>query len=500
MPAHSATALGNVTSREAEAHAGRAWLLLGITLLALVVRLVGLDTGLWIDEIYLLDRSVRTDLWTIMSTYWGDAHHPLYAILSHLSWSTFGESAWSLRLPALIAGTLGVPMTYALARRVVSSREALAAALLVAVSYHHVWFSQNARGYTLMALFATASTWALLRALETGALRDFVLMAVFGASGAYTHLTMVFVVVAQALVVAVEVAYPSRGRERIDWRRPAFAFVLAGVLTLLLYGPALDEVLNFFLHKPSGLRGVSTPSWALQETFRSLLVGIGATQVVLGGAALAGAVVVFGAGFVSIARRHRNAALAFSLPALTMLAGALAGRGTLYPRFFFFLIGIVLIILVRGVVAVSDWLLRAVGRASEGTVWRVATVGIAAVVVASFAGLGFNYRLPKQDFEGARQHVERLRAQGDRVAFAGVPGEPYRVLYGLEWPTVTSAAELAGLRSAGRTWLVYTFPRYLATQAPGVAEIVNRECGNPAVFRGTLGGGDIFVCILERES
>jgi hypothetical protein len=260
----------------------------------------------------------------------------------------------------------------------------------------------------------------------------------------------------------------------------------------------LGDVLDFFVNRPSRLRGVSTPVWAVLETFRSLLVGLGTSIVALGATAIVLAAVVGMAGFASIVRRSRNAALAFALPAFTMLGGALVGRGTMYPRFFFFLIGIALIVLVRGAFASFTWTADRLTR-ERAHPWggRAATVFVALLITASVAALPFNYRYPKQDFEGAMRFVQAGQGPSDQVAFAGVPGDPYRTAYGLTWPTVTTGEEVRQLRRLGRTWLVYTFPRYLARGAPEVAALVDRECGAARTFRGTVGGGDVLVCVLE---
>jgi len=52
------------------------------------------------------------------------------------------------------------------------------------------------------------------------------------------------------------------------------------------------------------------------------------------------------------------------------------------------------------------------------------------------------------------------------------------------------------LRAGRRVWLVYTFPRYLVRGAPEIAAITERECRDARAFRGTVGGGDVYVCQL----
>jgi len=183
--------------------------LVALTLAALVLRVVGSNSGLWIDEIYSLVDFFRVPLGRMVTAFPRDNHHPLYSALAHLSIGAFGEAPWSIRLPAVLFGTATIPLLYGLGRYVGSRREGLLAALLLAVSYHHVWFSQNARGYAMLAFFTVACTWALLRILEGGSRR---LAFVYGASaalGAYTHLTMVFIVVGHAAVCVALLAMPS---------------------------------------------------------------------------------------------------------------------------------------------------------------------------------------------------------------------------------------------------------------------------------------------------
>ncbi len=467
---------------------------IALVLVALVARVVGLDGGLWLDEVYGLVNSFRLPFSRITTEYWGDAHHPLYAVLAHASLLAFGESPWSLRLPALLFGVASVPAVWHLGRTVMPTREAWLAAAVLAVAYPHVWFSQSARGYTMLAFFTLVSTSALLRGLRTEGRAGFVLYGVTAALGIYTHLTMVFVVAGQALAVLIELVTPPR---RSDWRAPVGGFVLAGAVAVALYAPMASAVVDFFVNRPSGLVGVSTPIWALQEALRVLLLGLGIGGAVLGAVLAAVSGVVGLAGLASLARRDRTAALLFTLPAVTTVVGALAARGTMYPRFFFFAIGPAVLVAVHGGFTSTAWLVR---RAGVDPRWatRLAVAGLSVVLVASALSLERNYRYPKQDFKGAMDWVLATRAPDDQVVSTGVPNQPYQTLYAQPWPNVSTAAELDSVRArGGRTWVLYTFERYLESGAPEVAAIIRRQCERQRVFRGTVGGGDIVVCLLE---
>ena len=148
--------------------------LAALTALAIVLRTIGLDSQFWLDEILTLHESVRGSLWQIVTVFPDNNQHTLFSVLAHLSIGIFGEHPWSVRLPAMILGAATVPMLYVLGRELAGRTEALLATFLLAVNYHHVWFSQNARGYTAIAFLAMLSRWLLLRGLRRGRTSDFV--------------------------------------------------------------------------------------------------------------------------------------------------------------------------------------------------------------------------------------------------------------------------------------------------------------------------------------
>ena len=171
---------------------------------AVALRLAGLQSGLWYDEISSLVRSVRLPLSHILTESRDVNAQPLYNLLAHASVAVFGESAWSLRLPACLFGIAAVWMVFVLGERLTSRLEAWAGMAVLATSYHHIWFSQNARGYTLLGFLALLSTWLLIRARESGRSRDYIFYALACTAAVYTHLTMVFMVAGQAMALTAD--------------------------------------------------------------------------------------------------------------------------------------------------------------------------------------------------------------------------------------------------------------------------------------------------------
>jgi len=476
----------------------RPWMWLALlTILAAALRIIGLNSGLWLDEIMFLLNTVRHPLAEIVTVFPSDTQHPFYSILARLSIVLFGEHPWSLRLPAMIFGTLSIPAIYMLGVAVSTQAEALIAAALLTVSYHHVWFSQNARGYTTLAFWALLSTMFLLEGIRTGRRRSYVLYAVAASLGIYTHLTMTFLVASHGVICAANAAIDwKKGLSLVKWRRAIEAFVLTAVMTLLFYAPILTQVLHFFVRHPSSMVAVSTPRWAMLEALRGLTLGLGSVGILV----LAALIVFCGAWSY-----YRESRLVFSLfvfPVALTAIGAILGRGTMYPRFYFSLIGFAILFVVRGLVVFPRWLLARLPEGSAGANIRLArglsTALATILIVGSAFSLVRNYRYPKQDFESAIRFVDAERQNGEPVVTAGATTFPILEYYAEPWESVESAEQLQAICSRGRpVWVVTTFPRYLESWRPSLAAMIREKFEIIRVFPGTVGGGDIYVARFQ---
>lgn len=151
-----------------------ALLLVLLSLAALALRLWNLGgDALSPDEgssYFFSQLPLATLLWSLC-----DPHPPGYYLLLR-GIAMMGTEAWWLRLPSALAGTLAVPMTWAVARAASEPsaqpgarwprQAALFAAALVAVAPLAVWYSREARSYALLALLALVLVWTALRWLR----------------------------------------------------------------------------------------------------------------------------------------------------------------------------------------------------------------------------------------------------------------------------------------------------------------------------------------------
>ena len=468
-------------------------LVVGIVLLGTALRLINLDSGLWYDELRSLVISVRAPLLEIVTHFPNNNDHLLLSALSRISIVAFGEHAWSMRLPAAGFGIACLPMVYALGAALGSRLQGALAALMLAVSYHHIWYSQSARGYTALLFGVMLATHLLLRGLATNRRGWFVGYGVVAALGAYAHLTMVLVVVCHAGIVAVYLLARSGWRfDLASWLDPGLGFVLGGVLTLVLYGPVLLQVEATFTADPQPASArVATTTWAFWALLDGLRVGFAQGWIVVAGAAL------FGVGCWGYLRRSPLACALFVLPGpFTLLVATILQRPT-FPRFFFFLAGFGLLILVRGAVVLGQWLSA---WRPEVPPLRRASVALPLLFAAAFTllsvrSLPYGYRYPKQDFAGAARYVEDQRGVADGVVVVGTGTTlPYQEYFEKPWPNVADVAGLDRARDESETvWLLLTFQSYIERREPALFGSIVEHCTMASSFHGTVAGGDVHV-------
>lgn len=132
-----------------------AWLLLAaLTLLGLVLRFWHLgDWNFQATEIFTYRDSQRPQF--------GNPRPLVYLLNYYLVRPLLPLDEFGMRLVPAIAGTLAIPTMYIVGRRVVGSRAALFAALLVTLNPTQILYSQLARYWSLVFLFCSIAPLAL---------------------------------------------------------------------------------------------------------------------------------------------------------------------------------------------------------------------------------------------------------------------------------------------------------------------------------------------------
>lgn len=473
----------------------RWYALAALLLVALTSRAYRLNSQLWIDEISALTESISRPLSRILTEWPGVSSHVLYEALARLGGLTLGFDPVGLRLPAALFGVGGVWLIYALAKRLKGEGYALFVGGLLAVSYHHVFYSQNARGYTALIFLSLVSFLLFLKFQQSGALsrNEGWLYATTNALLAYVQPFGVFVPASNFLVALGLTATRQRGdRPGFPIRPFVGSTVGAAVITMALYAPFVPGMLaHARANATSEAEGPRLGVDLAGEVIEGLAAAFGGPW----GLALVGVLGL--CGFIMWARRHPIAALVLCLPpVLEAVTFAVAGFG-LHPRYF--AVALPAVFLVAGY-AIFELSHAAAKVLAPRRATSVASALLGLVVILSALPLIDYYRLPKQDFQGAYQFVEARAATPDARLGVHSAGTALAGYFDSSYTKVESLEDLRRLESgAGTTWLVMTLERITERSQPDLYEAILERYERLATFPGSVGDGAVTVYRLDAS-
>ena len=212
-----------------------------ILLLALLIRSLGLGAeSAWIDEGYSLALA-RYPIPEIIRGTAVDQHPPLYYLLLHF-WLWLGDGIYNARLLSVLLGLLNVYQVIIFGRRLGGQLLGLGAGLLLTINPMHVWYSQEARQYMLLAILTTAATFEFWACLQ-GKQRWFT-YGLFVLLSLYTQYFTVFILLSHAFLTVVWTVWGRNKRIFLHW-----LFVIVGVGLFFL--PWLPVALNQFFYHPT---------------------------------------------------------------------------------------------------------------------------------------------------------------------------------------------------------------------------------------------------------
>jgi hypothetical protein len=309
------------------------------------------------------------------------------------------------------------------------------------------------------------------------------------------HSTMLFVVAAHGIVwLATTVTRIGRRDRPAGVLAPILAWLFAGTASLQVLALSFPEFLGSAVNESAEDSDWQRPLWLVQEALRQL----GESGLLSFGLVTGGAVIL--CGVLSYGRENARVAGLLTLPAVICGMAIVTMGLNLWPRFFFFALGFLLLLTVRGLMVIGR-VAAAIVPAWQTRPFMARAAGAAlclVVVAASLAMAPRLYALPKQDFAGARDFVTSQRGSRDHVVAVGLAGTAYKKYFAPEWDVVENGPDLQAFRRGGGVvWLVFTLPVQLQAWHPDIWQIIESECGDGAVFPGTLGGGDVTVCRLQ---
>ncbi len=234
----------------------------GLCLLAFGLRVARLDFHpIWFDEDLAYQRATATLGISLAST----ASSPLYYILLRGWVELAGASLFALRYFSALWGALVIPLTYQAVRRLLGGRLAMAVTVVAVLAPFYVYYSQEARTYSLTLVLMLVSMYAFLRWLDTRTRWALAVCCLANLICLYTHFVAVLVMVAQGVMLLL--TPPARWKDTV-----VFSVTQAGVgLAFLPWLLRVENVLPRVIAPPDS---TTLDAWSvLARTWTEFSVG-----------------------------------------------------------------------------------------------------------------------------------------------------------------------------------------------------------------------------------
>lgn len=238
-----------------------------LSLLGLLFRLSHIDNTFVGDELSTLYIVRDFGFFDAMRTVSTDAEisPPLYFGLAWL-FTKLSSAPEMVRVPALIAGMVSIPLVYMVGRRAIGRGAGVIAAAVMALNPFMIFYATDGRGYTVAIALLLTSTLAMLLAVQTGRHRWWVLYGAATCLCMYAHYTTAFVLGAQLLWLIW--ARPEARKAALVANAGAAAAFLPWVPSLLedLRSPTI-EILDQLQGDGFDVKREAVESWAFGYPF-----------------------------------------------------------------------------------------------------------------------------------------------------------------------------------------------------------------------------------------
>jgi hypothetical protein len=228
---------------------------------------VTLPVGQWIEPAPHLTRLADgPGFWPIWTSLRRDTHPPLYFLLLNLWRQLFGESDAAARWLSAVFSLAAIALAYDVACLLHGRTVALWVALLAALAGPQIQYAQEARNYTLALALMLAAADAVVRIEQRGPnARRWGGLTASLLGLLLTIYLSVFVIAGLFLYALIRL----RGSVRLA---TAGAFVVAGILFLLVWGPLLYQQLLGFEKEHSWQTTWTHPGGHLLVTLKRLAI------------------------------------------------------------------------------------------------------------------------------------------------------------------------------------------------------------------------------------
>ena len=431
--------------KDALIHSRYIQILLSLTLVGAILRFYNLGyNSLWLDEASTLTFAVKSipDIW--QATTGGEFNPPLFYWTEHIM-LLFGNSEAVLRFIPALLGVLTIPLIYLAAKGFMDRNTGIIAAAAFAFSPFLIFYSQEARAYSMMLFFVTFAMVFYFRALRNNSLPDWALFGVLSALAFWTHF-YALVMIGALFLYAFYALYP-KIKNSLDAVKPVVA---GGALFGLICLPLIIVTIQLFAKRTG-----SAPTFGIQgpEIILATFAQISGSEV-----AMYLFLLLFIAGIVQAFLLDKNKGIFLVTVTVLMfvISNFLSYRMPMQPRYL-----ICLAIVYFIAIALSYKLLFSLME-TPGVVYGFVAF---LVVINAFTLAGYYSGYTKDDWRGFSDGLEQQTRPGDIVvAIPGYISQPLDYYYSnatdrtIEYPadTADDLKAISALRNNNTLFIVVT--------------------------------------------
>lgn len=248
-------------------HSRYVQILISLTVIGLFLRFYNLGfNSLWLDEAttHHFAKLSFIEIWEL--TAGGEYNPPLFHWVEHFM-LFFGNNEVILRFIPALLGILTIPLFYLIGKEFLDRNTGILAAALLTFSPFHLFYSQEARAYSMVLFFISISLYCYLLAFRSNDKKFWALFGIFSALAFWTHFYSM--IITGTLILFAIIINAGKIRENVTELKPILISLAAFVFLCL---PLLIVTVRLFIVRTSaqptyGIQGFGIITDSIQQFF-----------------------------------------------------------------------------------------------------------------------------------------------------------------------------------------------------------------------------------------
>ena len=434
--------------------------------------------SLWLDEAATLNFAKLSfiDIWNL--TAGGEYNPPLFHWVEHFM-LFFGTNEIILRFIPALVGLLTIPVFYSIGKEILDRNTGILAAALLTFSPFHLFYSQEARAYSMVLFFMSLALLFYLIGFRTNAKKFWVLFGIFSALAFWTHFYSAIII--GTIILFTLLINAKKLRENISDLKPLLISLVAFVCLCL---PLLIVTVRLFFVRTSslptyGIQGIGIITESIQQFF-----GYNVYSAIFFSILLL-------LGLIQILKSDKTKFCLFlAIIIMTFLASwGLSYKMPMIPRYLIFMLPV----LYSAVAAAYRPIYTLFNNRSVIYIFIAAIILIAAPFMITYYS-----SFSKEDWRGFSKSIASMTKDGDIVVLApGYISQPFDYYYSnstdktIEFgaDTKNDLEKISSVKGNSSVFIIVTSDIVAADPGGGSLEYLNKN----ATYVGQNSGINLFV-------